>query len=84
MDSVAKAEQIRAIQISRLVSYYGRLDPDTLERIEAAIRITLAAQVTWSQAKGWRNRRFGLQYPNVVPSLLPSLGPSSRSGVVCR
>ena len=42
MDSVAKAEQIRAIQISRLVSYYGRLDPDTLERIEAAIRITLA------------------------------------------
>jgi mRNA-degrading endonuclease toxin of MazEF toxin-antitoxin module len=42
MHSVAKAEQIRAIQISRLVSYYGRLDPDTLERIEAAIRITLA------------------------------------------
>jgi len=42
MDSVAKAEQIRAIQISRFVSYYGRLDPDTLERIEAAIRITLA------------------------------------------
>jgi mRNA interferase MazF len=42
MDSVAKAEQIRAIQASRFVGYYGRLDRDALARIEEAIRITLA------------------------------------------
>jgi mRNA interferase MazF len=42
MDSVAKTEQVRAIQISRLVGYYGRLDRDVLARIEEAIRITLA------------------------------------------
>ncbi len=42
VDSVAKAEQIRAIQVSRLVGYYGRLDRDVLARIEEAIRITLA------------------------------------------
>jgi mRNA interferase MazF len=42
MDSVAKAEQIRAIQISRLVGYRGRLDRDALTRIEEAIKITLA------------------------------------------
>ncbi len=42
MDSVAKAEQIRAIQVSRFVSYYGRMDRASLERIEESIRITLA------------------------------------------
>jgi mRNA interferase MazF len=42
MDSVAKAEQIRAIQISRFIGYYGRLEKDALARIEEAIRITLA------------------------------------------
>jgi mRNA interferase MazF len=42
MDSVAKAEQIRAIQISRLMGYYGRLDKEILDRLEEAIRITLA------------------------------------------
>jgi mRNA interferase MazF len=42
MDSVAKAEQIRAIQVSRFVGYHGRLDREALARIEEAIRITLA------------------------------------------
>jgi mRNA interferase MazF len=42
MDSVAKAEQIRAIQVSRFVGYYGRLDRDALTRIENAVQITLA------------------------------------------
>lgn len=42
MDSIAKAEQIRAIQVSRFVGYHGRLDRDALARIEEAIRITLA------------------------------------------
>src|SRR5271155_2242976 len=42
MESVAKAEQIRAIQTSRLVSYYGRLNREILARIEEAIKITLA------------------------------------------
>jgi mRNA interferase MazF len=42
MDSVAKAEQIRAIQVSRLAGYYGRLDRDVVLRIEEAIKITLA------------------------------------------
>ena len=42
MDSVAKAEQIRAIQFSRFVGYYGRLDRDVVGRIEEAIKITLA------------------------------------------
>jgi mRNA interferase MazF len=42
MDSVAKAEQIRAIQVSRFVDYHGRIDRDALSRIEEAIRITLA------------------------------------------
>jgi mRNA interferase MazF len=41
MDSVAKAEQIRAIQISRFVGYYGRLDKDAVGRVEEAIKITL-------------------------------------------
>src|ERR1700722_115669 len=42
MDSVAKAEQIRAIQVTRLVSYYGRLDGQSLARIDDAMKITLA------------------------------------------
>lgn len=42
MDSVAKTEQIRAIQVSRFVGYYGRLEKDALARIEDAIKITLA------------------------------------------
>jgi len=41
-DSVVKAEQIRAIQVSRFVGYYGRLDRDAIARIEEALRITLA------------------------------------------
>jgi mRNA interferase MazF len=42
LESVAKAEQIRAIQVSRFVGYYGRLDRDLVRRIEDAINITLA------------------------------------------
>lgn len=42
IDSVAKAEQIRAIQVSRFVGYCGRLDRDALARVEDAIKITLA------------------------------------------
>jgi mRNA interferase MazF len=42
LDSVAKAEQIRAIQVSRFVGYHGRLHPDVLARIEDAIKVTLA------------------------------------------
>lgn len=41
-DSIGKAEQIRAIQVSRFVGYYGRLDRDAITRIEEAIKITLA------------------------------------------
>jgi mRNA interferase MazF len=42
VDSIAKAEQIRAIQTSRFVSYWGRLDATSLKAIDEAIRITLA------------------------------------------
>jgi mRNA interferase MazF len=42
MDCVAKAEQIRAIQVTRFVSYYGRLDGQSLARIDDALKITLA------------------------------------------
>jgi len=42
MDSVVKTEQIRAIQVSRFVGYYGRLDKEAIGRLEEAIRITLA------------------------------------------
>jgi mRNA interferase MazF len=44
IDSVAKAEQIRAIQISRFVAYCGRLDAGALSQVESAIKITLALQ----------------------------------------
>ncbi|MGA7906645.1 MAG: type II toxin-antitoxin system PemK/MazF family toxin [Candidatus Sulfotelmatobacter sp.] len=42
MDSVAKGEQIRAIQVSRLVGYYGRLEKEDLARLEDAVKVTLA------------------------------------------
>ena len=42
MDSVAKAEQIRAIQTSRFMGYVGRLDGPSLKMIDEAIKITLA------------------------------------------
>ncbi len=42
MDSIAKTEQIRAIQVSRFVGYYGRLDRAAMASIEEAVRITLA------------------------------------------
>jgi len=42
MNSIAKTEQIRAIQVARLVGYYGRLDERSLQRIEEAVKITLA------------------------------------------
>ncbi|HEY1256018.1 MAG TPA: type II toxin-antitoxin system PemK/MazF family toxin [Terracidiphilus sp.] len=42
MNSIAKAEQIRAIQVSRLTGYYGRLDKEIMNRLEEAVRITLA------------------------------------------
>jgi mRNA interferase MazF len=41
-ESIAKAEQIRAIQISRFVGYYGRLDKTGIAAIEEAVKITLA------------------------------------------
>jgi mRNA interferase MazF len=42
MESIVKAEQITAVQVSRFVGYYGRLDRHALTRIEEAIKITLA------------------------------------------
>jgi mRNA interferase MazF len=42
MDSVAKAEQIRAIATSRLLGYYGRLGHAEMLQIDEAIRIALA------------------------------------------
>lgn len=42
LDSVAKTEQIRAIQVSRFTGYFGRLDKGSLSRVDDAIRITLA------------------------------------------
>src|SRR5712692_9260243 len=32
-DSIAKTDQIRAIPVSRLVGYYGRLDTDAVARV---------------------------------------------------
>lgn len=42
IDSIAKAEQIRAIQVSRFVSYSGRLSNLQMGQLEDAMRITLA------------------------------------------
>ena len=41
-DSVAKTELIRAIEVSRFVGYCGRIDRESVARIEEALRITLA------------------------------------------
>src|SRR5882672_6830176 len=35
-DSIAKTEQVRAVQVSRFVGYYGRLDKVAIARIEEA------------------------------------------------
>jgi len=40
-DSIAKTEQIRAIETSRFVDYYGRLDAGDMTKLEAAIKTTL-------------------------------------------
>jgi mRNA-degrading endonuclease toxin of MazEF toxin-antitoxin module len=42
LDSIAKTEQIRAIEVSRFVSYCGKLMDSQILQIEEAIRITLA------------------------------------------
>jgi mRNA interferase MazF len=42
MDSIAKTEQIRAIQVSRLLGYYGRLGSAQMLELDEAIKITLA------------------------------------------
>ncbi len=42
LDSIAKAEQIRAIETSRFVSYCGKLSESQVKQLEDAIRITLA------------------------------------------
>src|ERR1700687_3359399 len=41
-DSVARAEQIRAMGSSRLLGYYGRLAAAQMLQIDEAIKITLA------------------------------------------
>jgi mRNA interferase MazF len=42
IDSIARVEKIRAIQVSRFVSYSGRLPNLQMAQLEDAIRITLA------------------------------------------
>jgi mRNA interferase MazF len=42
MDSIAKTEQIRAIQTSRFLGYYGMLAPRQMIQLDEAVRITLA------------------------------------------
>lgn len=42
MDSIAKAEQIRAIEVKRFCGYIGRLDAALIVRLEQAIKTTLA------------------------------------------
>jgi|SRR5258708_7480229 mRNA interferase MazF len=42
MDSIAKTEQIRAIQTSRFLGYYGMLAPRQMTQLDEAVRITLA------------------------------------------
>jgi mRNA interferase MazF len=42
IDSIAKAEQIRAIQTARFVHHYGKLDDVYIAQIEQAIKHTLA------------------------------------------
>lgn len=42
IDSIAKTEQIRAIEVSRFVAYFGKLQDSQILQLEEAIRITLA------------------------------------------
>ena len=42
MDSIAKCEQIRAIAVTRLISFCGKLANPQVAELEQAIRITLA------------------------------------------
>jgi mRNA interferase MazF len=42
MDSIAKAEQLRSIQKSRFIDYYGRLEQSEMAKIDAVIKTTLA------------------------------------------
>jgi mRNA interferase MazF len=42
IDSIAKTERIRAIEIGRFVSYCGKLSDSQIQQLEEAIRITLA------------------------------------------
>lgn len=42
MDSIAKCEQIRAIAVSRLTTYFGKLVNSQVIQLEEAIRVTLA------------------------------------------
>lgn len=42
LDSIAKAEQIRAIEVSRFVTYCGKLADSQVKQLDEAIRITLA------------------------------------------
>ena len=42
LDSIAKAEQIRAIEVSRFVAYCGKLADSQVKQLDEAIRITLA------------------------------------------
>ena len=42
IDSIAKTEQIRAIEVSRFVAYFGKLQEPQILQLEEAIRITLA------------------------------------------
>jgi mRNA interferase MazF len=42
MDSIAKLEQIRAIHVTRFISYGGRVDAQSLARMDEALKITLA------------------------------------------
>lgn len=42
LDSIAKTEQIRAIEVSRFVAYCGKLADAQVKQLEEALRITLA------------------------------------------
>ncbi len=42
LDSIAKTEQIRAIELSRFLIYCGKLSDSQMLQLEEAVRITLA------------------------------------------
>lgn len=42
LDSIAKAEQIRAIEVSRFTAYCGKLAESQVKQLDEAIRIALA------------------------------------------